>query len=93
MIASRRHEVVKVYASDTEGLDLLLIGKLVVAVNSGEEAEVGFAARIVLEQTIKGLRFKHYEAWSVSYFGCLRGLGTKETNEHMNRTKHLLKRY
>ena len=85
--------MVKVYASDAEGLDLVLIGKLVAAVKSGKEAEVGFAARIVMEQTIKGLRIKLYEAWSVSCFCCLFGLKTKETDDPVNRIKHPLKPY
>lgn len=66
VITSRRHEVVKVYASDPEGLDLLLIGKLTAGLGSGKEAEVGFVARIIMQETAKGLRMKRYEVWSVS---------------------------
>ena len=67
VIKSRRHEVIKVYASDAEGQDLMLIGKLVAVAGSGKEAEVSFTARIVIEWTISGLRIKLYEVWSVSY--------------------------
>ena len=55
------------YASDAEGHDLMLIGKLVAAVESGKEAEISFTARIVTERTIVGFRIKLYEVWSVSY--------------------------
>jgi hypothetical protein len=50
-----------------------MIGRLVAAVKSGKTAEVSFTARIVMEITIKGLRIKLYEAWSVSSsFACER---------------------
>ena len=67
MITSRRHEVIKVYASDAEGQDLMLIGKLVAAVGNGKEARIEFTARIVIEKTTIGLRMKLYEVWAVSY--------------------------
>lgn len=67
VITSRRHKVVKVYASDPEGLDLLLIGKLTAGVGNGKEAMVGFVARIIMQKTAKGLRIMRYEVWSVSH--------------------------
>jgi hypothetical protein len=65
VITGRRHEVLKVYASDRAGLDILMIGELLATVKSGKSAPVGFTARIVMVDTVKGLRIKHYEVWSV----------------------------
>ena len=59
--------MIKVYVSGPDGLDLLLIGRLIAGLRNGEEAEVGFSARIVMLRTTKGLRMKLYEAWSVSH--------------------------
>jgi hypothetical protein len=67
IIASRSHEVIKVYVSGPDGLDLLLIGRLIAGWRNGDEAEVGFSARIVMQRTTKGLRMKLCEAWPVSH--------------------------
>lgn len=66
VIASRQHEVIKVYSSDAEGRDLLVIGKLTAGLSSGKKAEVEFAGRIVMEETVDGLRISLYQVWSVS---------------------------
>ena len=55
----------KVYVSDDQGLDILLIGKLTAGVADGRSTEVEFVARIIMEQTHDGLRIKLYQVWSV----------------------------
>jgi hypothetical protein len=67
VIATRRHSVIKVYASDLDGLDLLLIGEVTAGLPSGKEAKLGFTARMIMQTTTKGLRMKLYEVWCVSY--------------------------
>ena len=61
MISSRKHEILQVYACEPRGLDLLVIGKLVAGRDDGREAEVEFAARIVMERTLDGLRISLYQ--------------------------------
>lgn len=65
VVTNRVHEVIKVYASDAQGLDLLMTGNLVATVQSGEVTEVSFAARAVIEEIAGGFRMSLYQAWSV----------------------------
>jgi hypothetical protein len=41
-----------VYASDSEGLDLFLLGKINSEGNDGTKTTVGFVARLVFERTV-----------------------------------------
>jgi hypothetical protein len=66
VVTARRHDISKVYASDAEGTDLLMIGKMDATVPNGNVAEVSFVGRFVTEKTNGGLRVKLYQAWSVS---------------------------
>jgi hypothetical protein len=75
-----------VFASDAEGHDLMLIGKLIAAVKSGKEDEIGFTARIVMEKTNVGLRMKLYEVWSVSDYLSHSRMSVSRSNGH-TRTK------
>lgn len=65
MISSRKHEILKVYTCESEGLDLLAIGKLMAGLDNGRQAEVEFVARIEMEWTRIGLRISSYQVWSV----------------------------
>jgi hypothetical protein len=89
-IVSRRHNVIKVFASDAEGHDLMLIGKLIAAVKSGKEDEIGFTARIVMEKTNVGLRMKLYEVGSVSNYLSHSRMPVSRSNGN-TRTKRQLK--
>lgn len=67
MIASRSHEILKVYTDSYETSDLLMIGQLTVRLKSEEQKRGQFIARISLtdSQTAEP-RIKLYKVWMVS---------------------------
>lgn len=63
---SRVHTVQKVYASDAEGTDVMLIGKLRICLRKGGEVLQSFVVRVVIdpESLARGApRMKLYEVW------------------------------
>jgi hypothetical protein len=63
VIESRKHEVLKVYASDAEGRDLVLIGRLTAGKKDGGEVVAGLVARVVVESDGDGkLKMGLYQA-------------------------------
>ena len=67
-VASRHHEIAKVFASGSQGRDLLLVGKLTAVLKNDPARRVTeFGARGLIVDThgaqSKILRFKSYQAW------------------------------
>jgi len=60
-VESRKHHITKVYASDGEGRDLLMLGEINSQLKDGSKTTVGFAARLVLDRTA-GVKVKLYQA-------------------------------
>lgn len=48
---SRRHEILRVYAFDAAGLDLLVIGKVEMGLRNRKVVEEEFVARFVVDET------------------------------------------
>jgi len=66
-VDSRRHEVLKVYASDEEGSDLLLIGQAATGFKNGKKVTMEFAARIIVEgSSTEKPKIKLYQVWADS---------------------------
>jgi len=61
-VASRRHEVLKVYANNADGLDLLLIGAVTVQAVDGTPKTHEFVPRAVIHDSGPGApKVKHYQ--------------------------------
>jgi len=67
-IKSRHHEVIKVYASDAAGSDVLLIGKLTAGLTDGSTTKTEFVARVIVDRTaaagVGAPRMKLYQVWT-----------------------------
>lgn len=61
---SRDHKITKVFANDTEGLDLLLLGYIDQQAKDGTwNKGIGFVARMLFDRSgSSGVRVKHYQA-------------------------------
>lgn len=67
-IASRQHVILKVYSSQPDtSEDLLLLGYNTMQLRNGKTVVLDFVARIVLEEPSSGeIRIKSCESWAVS---------------------------
>ncbi len=63
VVTARRHRVIRVYAHDGAGADLLLLGTVAATVQNGSVAEVQFCGRFRVTETERGLRVTHYRVW------------------------------
>ncbi|KAI1623306.1 hypothetical protein EDD37DRAFT_634328 [Exophiala viscosa] len=70
---SRRHEMLRVYAHDALGLDLLVIGRVEMGVRNGRTVNEEFVARFVVDEATleskspngdDGVRLKFSRVWS-----------------------------
>ncbi|EHK17935.1 uncharacterized protein TRIVIDRAFT_226061 [Trichoderma virens Gv29-8] len=60
ILQRRRHTVLKVYANNSHGLDLIMIGKLDVTTVQGKQSSNQFVARALIEERDSALRLKLY---------------------------------
>lgn len=76
-IATRRHQVLKVYFADSDGSDLLFIASVIMSLRNGKQVEGEFTGRLVIADT-KGPnpRLSLYQVWGVRD-----SPGKKEDNE------------
>ena len=66
VIDTRRHEVLKVYTTNTEADDLLLIGRVTVGYKNGETKEGEFIGRIKISyRHISHPRTQLYKVWMI----------------------------
>lgn len=65
-IATRRHQVLRVYVADSDASDLLFIASVIMALRNGKRVEGEFAGRLVISGT-RGLnpRLSLYQVWGV----------------------------
>jgi len=69
-VQSRKHDITKVYASDADGMDIMLLGTLTTVKNDGSIAKGGLVARLVFEGNVEdkgglhggGVKVKFYQA-------------------------------
>ena len=60
MVKSRRHEALKVYANDVDGIHLLIIGLLGVEHADGKLSRLEFVSRMEIDQTDAAPRIQQY---------------------------------
>jgi len=62
-IDARQHEISKVYASDSDGTDLMMLGSLTATMKDGTVTNTKLATRVILAKDSEGkLKFKLYQA-------------------------------
>lgn len=59
-LKARRHTVLKVYANDADGLDLILIGNLEMETMGGDRIDKQFVSRMVIEQGDSVAKLRQY---------------------------------
>ena len=59
-ISTRRHTVLKVYANNANGLDLIVIGMLAMVTTEGDHMNNQFVARVLIEQRGSTARIRQY---------------------------------
>lgn len=65
-IATRRHQVLRVYVADSDSSDLMFIASVTMSLRNGKQVEGEFAGRVVIADTRgPNPRLSLYQVWGV----------------------------
>jgi hypothetical protein len=64
IVASRAHQLVRIYAANSPATDLMVLGNFKIALKDGNSVEFDFTARFIISERGTGGKFQYVEVWT-----------------------------
>jgi hypothetical protein len=64
MVASRAHQLVRIYVANSPATDLVVLGNFKIGLKDGNSVEFDFTARFVVSAPGTGGKFQYVEVWT-----------------------------